>query len=225
MSLASDIQAVTFDVGGTLIECWPSVGDIYAEVAARHTAAKFSAAVLNRRFAAAWHAQKDFQHTRADWAALVDAAFDGLVKSPPSETFFEELYARFSQPQAWHIFQDVFPSLEALSARGLKLGIISNWDERLIPLLRKLGLARHFEAMVVSCEIGAPKPSPLIFQEAAQRLAVPPAAILHVGDSPEADVAGAEAAGMQAVLLWRARLSGPPMRPGAWISSLRELRL
>jgi putative hydrolase of the HAD superfamily len=224
MSLTSDIQAVTFDVGGTLIECWPSVGHVYAEVAARHTARKFSPTVLNRRFAAAWRAQKSFEHTRADWAALVDATFDGLVSAPPSQTFFEELYGRFSQPEAWHIFEDVLPALETLSARGLKLGIISNWDERLIPLLRKLGLAQRFETIVVSCEIAASKPSPLIFREAAQRLSVPPASILHVGDSPDADAAGAIAAGLQAVLLQRAPPSGPPMPQCPCISSLRELR-
>ena len=57
------IQAVTFDVGGTLIECQPSVGHIYAEVAARH-GYRVSAAALNRRFKAAWRAFSGFHHTR-----------------------------------------------------------------------------------------------------------------------------------------------------------------
>src|ERR1035438_1017740 len=67
------IQAVTFDVGGTLIGVWPSVGHVYAEVAARHGINGLSAVSLNRRFAAAWRAATDFSHSRADWAALVDA--------------------------------------------------------------------------------------------------------------------------------------------------------
>jgi putative hydrolase of the HAD superfamily len=87
-----------------------------------------------------------------------------------------------------------------------------------------LGLAEHFKTIVVSCEIGAPKPSPLIFREATRRLCLPPAAILHVGDSPEADLAGAEAAGMKAVLLQRARLSVRSPNNRACITSLCELR-
>ncbi len=42
------IRAVTFDVGGTLIEPWPSVGHVYAEVAARHGVAAIDVATLNQ---------------------------------------------------------------------------------------------------------------------------------------------------------------------------------
>ena len=51
--LLTQVRAVTFDVGGTLIKPSPSVGDIYAEVAARHGRKKVSPETLNRRFAAA----------------------------------------------------------------------------------------------------------------------------------------------------------------------------
>jgi len=223
MPAACDIQAVTLDVGGTLIECWPSVGHIYAEVAARYTTKKLSPGVLNRRFAAAWRAQETFQHSRAEWAALVDETFAGLLEVPPSRTFFPELYERFSHPDAWHIFEDVLPALQTLAARGLKLGVISNWDERLTPLLGKLGLASQFAAVIVSREVGAAKPSPAIFHEAARRLGLPPTAILHVGDSPALDVAGARAAGMRALLLKRSRRKAPAGMQRACIGSLREL--
>ncbi len=76
--LRPGIRAVTFDAGGTLIEVWPSVGQVYAEVATRHGVADLSPDLLNRRFAAAWRAAKDFSYSRADWAALVDATFRGL---------------------------------------------------------------------------------------------------------------------------------------------------
>jgi putative hydrolase of the HAD superfamily len=213
-----DLQAVTFDVGGTLIECWPSVGHIYADVAARHTNKLIPAEMLNRRFAAAWRAHADFQHTRADWAALVDSTFAGLLELPPSQTFFELLYQRFSEPAAWHIFEDVTPTLETLKARGVRLGVISNWDERLRPLLRDLQLADYFDVVVVSCEVGASKPGPGIFAAALQKLAVPPHTILHVGDSLEMDVQGAQAVGLDA--LWLRR--GAPPGQGS-VASLREV--
>jgi phosphoglycolate phosphatase-like HAD superfamily hydrolase len=53
-----DIKAITFDVGGTLIEPFPSVGHIYAEIAAQHGHGKFSPEELNRRFVRAWKAQQ-----------------------------------------------------------------------------------------------------------------------------------------------------------------------
>ena len=64
------IRAVTFDVGGTLIEVWPSVGHVYAEVAAWHGVEGPSAGMINRRFAAAWKAARQFKYSRAHWAGL-----------------------------------------------------------------------------------------------------------------------------------------------------------
>ena len=213
------IRAVTFDVGGTLIEVWPSVGHVYAEVAARHGVNRLSAGLLDRRFAAAWRAAKRFRHCRADWAGLVDATFRGLTDRPPRETFFDELYARFAAPDAWRVFEDVAPTLDALAARGLKLGVISNWDERLRPLLEQLKLADYFEAIVVSREAGSSKPSRAIFKHAVRKLGLPPEAVLHVGDDLSMDVRGARAAGLAALLLRRA---AGVARAGQ-IKSLREL--
>jgi putative hydrolase of the HAD superfamily len=203
LAASPPISAVTFDVGGTLIEVWPSVGHLYAQVARRHGVKGLSADVLNTRFAAAWRAARQFTHSRSDWAGLVDATFRGLADRPPSQTFFDELYIRFAPPDAWRVFDDVVPTLTALAARGFKLGVISNWDERLRPLLKRLKLADHFEAIVVSREVGACKPSRAIFHHAVQKLGLPPEAVLHVGDSLSMDVRGARAAGLSALLLQR----------------------
>ena len=214
------VHAVTFDVGGTLIQPWPSVGDVYAQVAAAHGHRGLSPQVLNRRFAAEWRALKNFQHTRSQWAELVAATFGELVQPPPSQSFFNALYARFAEPQAWHIDPDVRPTLKALAARGLRLGVISNWDERLRPLLVKLGLKAFFEVVVVSCEIGSPKPSRLIFDSAASQFELAPETILHVGDSPNMDARGARGAGFRALLLQRQA----SRRAAGRIQSLNELR-
>jgi putative hydrolase of the HAD superfamily len=213
------IKAVTFDVGGTLLAVWPSVGHVYAEVAARNGVKRLAAAALNRRFVAAWRAATRFSHSRLGWARLVDATFRGLTDQPPSRTFFAELYARFASPDAWHIFPDVLPTLDALAARGIKLGVISNWDERLRPLLRQLNLAGYFETIVVSREVRAAKPARAIFQHALRRLGLPAEAVLHVGDSLSMDVRGARAAGLPALLLKR----GAATARAGQIKSLRDL--
>ena len=198
------IAAVTFDVGGTLIQPWPSVGHVYAEVAVRHGARNIPAELLEARFKSAWCAQNDFAYTREAWAELVDQTFLGLCAKPPSQTFFPELYEHFAQPEAWRIFDDVLSTLEELATKGVRLGVISNWDERLRVLLRRLKLDGFFETIVVSCEVGFAKPSPVIFERAARTLGLPPESILHIGDSFEMDVQGARSAGLKALRLVRA---------------------
>jgi putative hydrolase of the HAD superfamily len=213
------IKAVTFDVGGTLIRPWLSVGHVYAEVAMRHGAKNVSPALLDARFKAAWNARRNFGDQRADWEALVDEVFHGLAVPPPRTSFFPELYERFAQPDAWRVFDDVLPTLNELSANGIRLGAVSNWDERLRVLLRRLRLYDFFDVIVVSCEVGFQKPSPVIFQQAATKLGLPPASILHVGDSLELDVQGARAAGLRAVQVVRQEA---PLGDGQ-IPSLREV--
>ena len=216
---AMRIQAVTFDVGGTLIEPWPSVGHVYAEAAARHGVKNVSASLLEARFKAAWRARKDFDYRRAGWEALVDEAFQGLAAAPPSASFFPELYERFAQPEAWRVFEDVQPTLAALAARGIRLGIISNWDERLRGLLGRLRLEEWFNVVVISCEVGSAKPAPAIFALAAARIGLPAGSIAHVGDSLEMDVRGARAAGFQGLRIQRG--TGPARK--AAMKDLSEL--
>lgn len=196
--------AITFDVGGTLIAPWPSVGHAYATVAARFGANRLDPGVLDRRFAEAWmNRGEDFRYNRDAWAGLVARVFDGVSDVGAKAGFFEALYEHFATAMPWRVFPDVLPTLTCLRANGIKLAVISNWDDRLRPLLSTLGLAHHFEAILVSAEEGVRKPDPALFVEAARRLGVDPKAAVHVGDSPREDAAGAQAAGMGAVLVDR----------------------
>ena len=191
----AEIKAVTFDVGGTLIEPWPSVGHVYAEVAERH-GLHSAPEDLNQRFRAAWKAKRNFRHSRADWAALVRATFG----TDACDAFFPEIYERFASAKVWRVFDDVRPALIRLKAQGMKLGVISNWDERLRPILGQLELTSFFDAIVVSHEIGFCKPAPEIFREALRILQLSGQHVLHVGDSETEDVAGASGVGMQTVI-------------------------
>lgn len=195
------IRGVTFDVGGTLLRPHPSVGAVYARVAAREGWPGLEADVLDRRFRAAWTGRRGFGHSRAGWGALVDEVFDGLVPAAPTAGgLFGALYDEFARPAAWRLCEGAGEALGALAAAGFALGVVSNWDERLRPLLGALGLAGYFDVIVVSCETGFAKPSPVMFEVAARGLGLAPGSLLHVGDSPDEDVAGAQAAGFAA---WR----------------------
>ena len=199
------IAAVTFDVGGTLIEPWPSVGHVYAEVAASFRLAGLNPDALNRGFAAAWKRGSGHDYSRAAWQSLVNETFASAGAAQPSDECFNALYARFVEADAWRVFDDARPALESLRSLGLRLAIVSNWDERLRPLLDALDLTRWFQVIVISHEVGHAKPSPEIFLHAAARLHLPPASILHIGDSTREDLGGASSAGMLSVLLDRDR--------------------
>ena len=186
------VEAITFDAGGTLIEPWPSVGDVYAAVA-REFGIECTAARLNAQFVNAWTTRSGFKYSRDEWHEVVRDSFLGV--SEVSQQLFDAIYERFAESDAWLIYDDVIPTLQRLESMNLKLAVVSNWDDRLVPLLEKLGLATYFDCIVYSVEQGAHKPDARIFQYASERLNVPADRILHVGDSQREDVEGAKAAG------------------------------
>ena len=214
----SNVAAITFDVGGTLIEPWPSIGHAYTEVASRH-GVDAAPEQVTQHFIEAWRQRGDFDYKKASWAALVDDAFAGLTTELPSQSFFDEIYHEFGTPKPWRIFDDVLPTLNTLQKRGTRMAVISNWDDRLVPLLESLELAHEFEFILVSAEVGYNKPAPEIFRAAAEAMELAPDQILHVGDSENEDHHGAQAAGFQS--RWLCRGSTEPIASS--IPSLKDL--
>ena len=132
---------------------------------------------------------------------MVRHSFAGMADV--SDRLFDAIYERFSEPRSWLIYDDVIPTLQKLEELGVKLAVVSNWDERLEPLLEQLGLATYFDVIVVSSLVGAHKPDERIFRRAAAELALSPEKILHVGDSWREDVEGARGAGGKAMRIRR----------------------
>jgi putative hydrolase of the HAD superfamily len=116
--------------------------------------------------------------------------------------YFDELYAEFERPGIWECYPEVASVLDRL-APDFTLAVMSNFDGRLRSVLNHLGLNALFSEIIISSEVGAEKPHPWIFEETARRLALAPEEILHVGDDPDADWRGAEAAGYQVFELKR----------------------
>ena len=207
------IRAVTFDATGTLFHC-PRLGGVYAEVLARHgidvSAARagelireiwteFDCAVRDDRDRFAAHPDGP----RGFWRRFLERFCEHLGVPAATPFAAAELYDRFARAAAWELYEDVAPTLEALAAEDLTLAVIANWDPRLPGLLEELGIAGRFAEIVYSAEVGFEKPHPGIFESALARLAVEPEEVLHVGDDRRRDVEGAQALGMNAVLLDR----------------------
>jgi putative hydrolase of the HAD superfamily len=123
----------------------------------------------------------------------------------------------------FHAYPDAAPALRTLRDRGLSIVVVSNWDHSLHERLAETGLAPLVDAAVASAELGRAKPDPVIFDDALELARAPAAAALHAGDSLYADVEGARAAGLRAVLV--ARDGAPADVPDGVpvIASLAEL--
>jgi putative hydrolase of the HAD superfamily len=96
--------------------------------------------------------------------------------------------------------------LEKLRLR-FQLAVISNFDGRLRFILWHLGIAKYFDHVFVSSELGADKPDPEIFRRALKLIHLSPDQILHVGDDPERDWEAGKAAGLSLFRLDRPRNS------------------
>jgi putative hydrolase of the HAD superfamily len=93
--------------------------------------------------------------------------------------------------------------LRALRERGAGIVVVSNWDVSLHDVLERTGLRPLVDDVVTSAEFGAAKPDPAIFAHALGLAGAEAHEAVHAGDSVEADVEGARAAGIEPVLVVR----------------------
>ena len=189
-----------FDVGGTLIRPPPSIGQVYASVARRYGIQR-NTDEMEAAFRQSWAALKrpGLTVSRKEWWR--ELVF--RVLGQENEACFEDLFETFARPDVWRVFPDVEDTLRGAHARGLHVGVLSNWDDRLRGLLNGLELAQYFDSMTISCEVGAEKPSAKMFLAALRGAGVTPEESIHVGDCYEEDVLGAKQVGMRAILVDR----------------------
>ncbi len=192
----ADLDAVTVDGFGTLLELESPVPRLVEELAARGV--KRSSPDVAGAFATEVAHYRPRAHLAGDAAALE------TLRLECAHVFLNALGAalephEFVEPfMASIVFRPAEGAVEALTtlrAHDLKLAVVSNWDCSLPERLEALGLARSFDAIVSSAEAGAPKPKPRPFELALERLRAPADRALHIGDE-DVDVLGAAAAGM-----------------------------
>lgn len=213
MSSRIRVRAVTLDATHTLLHA-PRLAEIYTEVLQRH-GATIGVERLAPLLTIVWqelgcrHAAGEdrlsahAEGARGFWREYLERLCALAELPPPSRFAAAELFDRFAHPDAWEVYPDVEPALAELRRRGLRLAVVSNWDDRLPRLLERLALAGYFDAIVHSTAIGIEKPHPAIFTAATTALGTEPEETVHVGDSRRDDVEGAEGAGLGALWLER----------------------
>lgn len=133
----------------------------------------------------------------------------------------EALLKRFQDPRTYRVYPEVPEVLAGLAARGVFVGVVSNWSEHLPELCKGLGLAEHLRFVITSAELRSEKPDRAIFERAMFRSGVPAEETLHVGDNFERDVCGALSAGMRAAWMDRRGTAEASARDG--VPVLRDL--
>jgi len=199
------MNAVLFDVGDTLVHsrvhkrdrfCWlceqaglPVPADPLARIRAAQAVERF------------FQARQSHPHrlTEAWWIEQNEIGLEALGLPPYRAGEVYRVHVEL--PKRHWIDPEAVPLLTWLRERGYRIGLVSNWDGTLAASCRALGLSHLVDYVGDSAVFGSPKPDPAFFHHVLAALGVAPDHALHVGDSWGADVVGAQAAGVSAVLL------------------------
>lgn len=222
------IKAVFFDAGGTLFAPYPSVGEIYTSVARKYgmdagaaeVESAFHEEFAHRDGMASLTSPAGVKDEKEWWKSLVREAFLKVTVLRRFDEYFDELYDLFGRPDPWRLYPEVLEVLAGLRARGLVLGIVSNWDSRLHLLCKGIGVEPYFDFILASAVVGSAKPDTGIFECALSHAGVSAEAAVHIGDSIDDDWTGARAAGIDALIVNRTGRVLPEVKT---IGSLRGI--
>jgi putative hydrolase of the HAD superfamily len=215
--MLADIQAVVFDLDGTILDRRRSFERFVRDQWTRfsHVLQTIDQAPYVQRLI---ELDRDGYAPRKEVFTSMVAQFE--LAAEWAETLQRDYKSGF--PSACVLFPDAAQTLSSIRERGFKLGLITNGSARMqSSKLECLALSSAFDTILISEAEGIHKPDPRIFHLALERLDTRPAHAVFVGDHPEVDVAGARAAGMRAV--WRRDAASQTVEADAVIEELSDL--
>jgi len=221
MATSGGLRLITLDMKDCVIRMKrPPLLD-YIEVARRHgmDESHLKTDVVQRNFMETYrHMSKNHPHfgslshvdSKEWWLKIVHGAFkDAYAESPHQvDLIARELYDFYGSTDSWEIYNDAVAFLKALkeSHPGVKTGMITNFDRRILSLLEQFGISDLIDVKVFAEQARKSKPDPKIFQQAAFCSKIPnlqPTECLHVGDTVDTDYVGAIGAGWLAKVVHR----------------------
>jgi HAD superfamily hydrolase (TIGR01509 family) len=213
--LVARVEACLLDAFGTILTC-----DFTAHTRELPVLAGIPADAMYTEFARIAPALTDGRLSMA-------AGYDHILRTCGAEPRPELVRALVDRGMelllaSGRLFDDVLPFMAGLRARGIKVAIVSNCDEQARGLLGSLGVTPLADALILSCEVGASKPSARIFERALEALGVSAEAALFVDDNP-GFCAQAAALGLRTAQIVRdGRRADVPAAAATVIRSLAE---
>ncbi|MEL6581622.1 MAG: HAD-IA family hydrolase [Cyanobacteria bacterium J06621_12] len=209
-------KVIFLDAMGTLFDLKSSVGEIYQQYALKYGVA-VEAAAIEKAFSKSFKSASPLAFLDTElatikqqefnwWKQVVLATFSELEvqqEFTDFEVFFREIYIYFATKEPWYLFPDTIASLKQWRDRKIILGVISNFDSRLVEVLKLLDLDQFFTSITISSIAGSAKPESRIFQIALEKHQIASGEALHIGDSPTEDYEGAKKAGLGSLWLNR----------------------
>jgi len=210
------IQAILFDLGGTLMfarGAWDSIHE-RADMALTESLQAQGMALDIRTFAPrfrerlhAYYAQRDKELYETTYmSVLKEMLIDDGHENITEASLRSALDAMFAVTQSnWILEEDSVPTLTQLKSSGYRMGIISNaGDNRdVLQLVERFQLEHFFDFMLTSAACSYRKPHPRIFEIALAHWNISAGDALMVGDSLEADIMGAQKAGLLGIWITR----------------------
>ena len=215
------LRAVVLDVDFTIAVPGPELGpDGYRRVGARHglelDPARYDEA--RRAALATLERHPELDHDEEVWVTFTRRIVEGMGGTGDTYAAALELTRAWEHAGHFELYDDALPTIAALRARGLKIGLLSNTARDLDAFVAHHGI--HADALLTSRVHGKTKPHQSIFRRMLDLLHVAPGEAVMVGDALDDDVEGARSVGMHALLLDRAgRYPEVPQR----LDDLREL--
>ena len=199
--------AIFFDAVGTVIHPEPSVGDAYGMIGSRF-GSRLAVEEVRCRFARAFKKQEaidlarghrtDEERERTRWQEIVAEVLDDVTDQ---EKCFQSLYDHFARAAAWRCDAQAARVIHELTRAGYRVGLATNFDHRLRAVAAGLPELAEVASLVISSEVGWKKPAASFFSRLCEQESLSPQEVLLVGDDPVNDLAGAQAAGLRALLL------------------------
>jgi putative hydrolase of the HAD superfamily len=215
------LRAVVFDVDFTIAQPGPDLGpEGYRRLGRQHGLELDPGRYEQARRAAFETLERhpELEHDEEIWVLFTQRIIEGMGGVGDTYACAAEMTHAWEHAQHFDLFDDVPPTLEALRAHGLKIGLLSNTARDLDLFVAHHGLV--VDAVLTSRAHGKTKPHEGIFLRMLELLDVTAGDAAMVGDTIEDDIEGARAVGMTAVLVDRdGRYPGLPMR----IDDLRAL--
>jgi putative hydrolase of the HAD superfamily len=228
----ADIQAVFFDLGGTLFsyrDFATSSAGLVHEMVTRLDAREQDESKVGLAYfessgeAFARYADRSF-YLHRDVFYESFRLFAEKIGGRADDDFYDWAYARMRvwMVESFQLRDDCDATLRALSEDGLYLSVVSNIDDDfLAPMIERAGLGDVLDHWSSSEEARSCKPDRAFFELALEKSGHRPEHVLFVGDSPEHDIAGARPLGMQTALISEAGFE-PPGQTGLGADEHKE---